>query len=101
MRLIDADEMLLNEQEAFIKAQSNCSNLTAKVNQIVHTKIQQLIHDTPTAYDVDKVMEELKEARFPITDLKQGVKINGVQQTDDAVLYSRAQEIVKAGGTND
>ncbi len=101
MRLIDADEMQLNEQEAYMKAQPKCDDLTAKVNQVVHMKIQQLIHDTPTAYDVDKVMEELKEARFPITDLKQGVKINGMQQTDDAVLYSKAQEIVKAGEVNE
>lgn len=101
MRLIDADEMLRNELEAFMRAQTKCDSLTAKINQIVHIKIQKLISDTPTAYDVDKVVEQLEESKFPITDLKQGVKVNGVQQTDDAVLHSRAVGIIKAGGVDE
>lgn len=42
-----------------------------------------------------RIIEELNKARFPITDLKQGVIVNGIQQTDDAVLYDRAIEIVR------
>ena len=38
--------------------------------------------------------KKLDEARFPITDLKQGITINGIQQTDDAVLYERVLQIV-------
>lgn len=50
MRLIDADEMLDNEQIAYIKAQSSktISALTMQVNKAVHAKIQMLIADTPT-----------------------------------------------------
>ena len=43
---------------------------------------------------IEKLIGRLEEAKFPITDLKQGVVINGSQQTDDAVLYDRAIEIV-------
>ena len=43
---------------------------------------------------IKKLTDRLKEAKFPITDLKQGVVINGSQQTDDAVLYNRIIEIV-------
>lgn len=68
MRLIDADEMLINESEAFMKAQAKCDSLTAKINQIVHTKIQKLISDTPTAYDVDKVLSKLDQHKTNLTD---------------------------------
>lgn len=50
MRLIDADEMAMNESEAYMSAQVKLGfdSLTAQVNSIVHAKIQQLIADTPT-----------------------------------------------------
>ena len=50
MRLIDADEMCLNENEAYLKAQTsgNVSAVTFGINSVVHRKIQQLIADTPT-----------------------------------------------------
>ncbi len=97
MRLIDADDIY-----RYVKEEINPYGKPFEGSAYeLGLKIMEHIERMSTAYDVDKVMEELKEARFPITDLKQGVKINGMQQTDDAVLYSRAQEIVKAGGTND
>lgn len=54
MRLIDADAFLIDENVAYMKAQGKCDELTQKINYIVHRKIQKLIMDTPTAYDVDK-----------------------------------------------
>lgn len=52
MRLINADEMLADENEAYMNAQIKLSrsgkNLTYKVNEVVHKKIQMLIMDTPT-----------------------------------------------------
>ena len=65
MRLIDADKMLVNLTEAFIAAQLKCDALTAKVNIVVHAKMTRLINDTPTAYDLDKVIEELAIEFFP------------------------------------
>lgn len=51
--------------------------------------------------DADKVMEQLREARFPVTELKQGAKGNGIQKTDDVVLYERAVEIIEQSVIND
>lgn len=49
MRLIDADEMAVNESEAYISAQAKIdSAITFAINSCVHTKIQKLIADTPT-----------------------------------------------------
>lgn len=42
---------------------------------------------------IKKLEEKFQEAEFPITDLKQGVIVNGIQQTDDAVLYDRANKL--------
>lgn len=44
---------------------------------------------------IEKILGRLEEAKFPITDLKDGVKVNGIQATDDAVLYAKAIEIVQ------
>lgn len=60
--------------------------------------IEKIIEKQPTAYDLDRVLCGLEEAIIPIIDLKMGVKTNGIHQTDDAVLYERAVEIVKSGG---
>ena len=49
MRLIDADQMLRDESEAYMRAQVKVSGVTYAVNACVHKKIIQLIADTPTA----------------------------------------------------
>lgn len=48
MRLIDADQMLSDESEAYMKAQMKVSGLTYDVNVCVHKKLIRLISDTPT-----------------------------------------------------
>ena len=49
MRLIDADQMAIDESEAYLSAQCQIKDeLARSVNAVVHTKIQQLIADTPT-----------------------------------------------------
>lgn len=48
MRLIDADEMLVNEFEVYMSAQLTVDELTRRINEVVHMKIQKLILDTPT-----------------------------------------------------
>lgn len=73
----------------------NAFLLGLNAKQIV---VMECLSSQPTAYDPDKVVEQINEARFPITDLKQDVKMNGVQQTDDAVLYNRVIEIMEGGG---
>ena len=50
MRPIDADEMAMNESEAYMNAQvgEKVNSITRSINTIVHQKIQALIADTPT-----------------------------------------------------
>ena len=49
MRLIDADQMAIDESEAYLSAQCQIKDeLARSVNAVVHTKIQRLIADTPT-----------------------------------------------------
>lgn len=45
-RYINADEMAVNESEAYMEAQLQVDSLTKKINEVVHIKIQQLIADT-------------------------------------------------------
>ncbi len=51
-RLIDAENMLFNESEAFVSAQvqleKNGDMVNQLINEVVHKKIQMLIADTPT-----------------------------------------------------
>ena len=55
-RLIDANEMLANESEAYMYAQRRVKDEgTRLVNMAVHTKIQMLIADTPVV-DAVKVV---------------------------------------------
>lgn len=49
MRLIDADQMALDESEAYMSAQTKIRDIVAlQVNYVVHNKIQMLLADTPT-----------------------------------------------------
>lgn len=48
-RYIDADKMKFNEAIGYTKSQLKVDSLTAKINEVVHIKINRLIDDTPTA----------------------------------------------------
>lgn len=49
MRLIDADEMLVNESRAYISVQQEIDDLlTRQVNELVHLRTQKLIFAMPT-----------------------------------------------------
>lgn len=106
MRLIDADEMLENESEAYMKAQQKCDGLTANINKAVHAKIQLLIIDTPTAYDVGKVVglleklsdEYMKKAQECAT---KGDKRLQAMNEHAAFALMVAVNKVKAGGVNE
>lgn len=89
MRLIDADEMLANESEAYMKAQEKCDALTEKVNKVVHMKIQRLIQDTPTAYNLGEVMKQLEREKSDLTDWEEDIAYG--------VAIEKAIKIVKEG----
>lgn len=91
MRLIDADELLILETVAYNKAQAKTNDkITRLVNEVVHKKIQMLVSDAPTAYDVDEVVTQLEE--YSNADEAERHGTIPVIELDDAI------EIVKGGG---
>ena len=81
MRLIDADNFL----ERFEKM---CETET---DNVIAAILRGVLINEPTAYDIDKVVEELK------TD--SSVKLYGSQNSDNYMIpVKRAIEIVKQGG---
>ena len=96
MRLIDADRIfkLLKEQKeketgAFTKGINKGINI-AKC--IIKDEVQ-----SPTVYDVEKVVAELKEWTFN-ADINLG---DGTVKNSDLIASKNAIDIVKRGGVND
>ena len=86
MRLIDADTLIKNLSYLYTK---NHIPIDMRAKEILTTIMEQ-----PTAYDVDKVIEELKDAKHDVC-----------LYDDDLEYYQRgidkAIEIVKAGVKNE
>ena len=83
MRLIDADEMAVNESEAYMSAQMKIdSPVTLGINSVVHRKIQQLIADTPTIDAVPVVR---------CKDCKYWSDEDGKLPRSDGVLFARCK----------
>lgn len=65
-------------------------------------EIQTIIDDIPTAYDIDKVVEQLEELnRFNLNlaDCMLDIQLHGLNR--HFICLEDAIEIVKAGGTDD
>lgn len=65
-------------------------------------EIQTIIDDIPTAYDIDKVVEQLEELnRFnlDLADFMLDIQLHGLNR--HFICLEDAIEIVKAGGTDD
>lgn len=84
MKLIDADD--------FIKKFSYAKANTEEENVMCAT-VRRMIKEQPTAFDVDKVIGELKRDKF----IESECILSDVHQGYNAGL-SRAVEIVKGGG---
>lgn len=87
MRPIDADilaEYIAENEHSFIFAITNKDM----------TILEDIIFDIPTAYDMDKVVEQLKNVSYERFG-NAGMGGENVVNLDDAI------EIVKAGGKND
>lgn len=96
MRLIDADKLIkhLNDyalQETPFKGEDGNIGVYDAIVQCMEAVTKQ-----PTAYDVDKVVRQLKKDKFIDCE----TVLSDVHQGYNAGL-SRAIEIVKAGGKND
>lgn len=87
MRLIDADEVINILKETGIIQDND-------LGQCVIDEINRI----PTAYDVDKVVEQLKNEKEFWSDANAHNKEIGKQKERS---YKHAIEIVKGGGMND
>lgn len=69
MRMIDADQMAVDESEAYMSAQVQITDdLKWLVNFAAHSKIQKLIADTPTVDAVPVV--RCKDCKYSYADLE-------------------------------
>lgn len=84
MRLIDADRLLADLKKENV-VPICIQNLTKKNKQII--RFENMIYEQPTAYDVDKVVENLEELRDRFN--KKDFAIRGI--------IEKAIEIVKEG----
>ena len=71
MRMIDADQMAVDESEAYMSAQVQITDdLKWLVNFAAHSKIQRLIADTPTVDAVPAVRcQDCKNSYYAVDDL--------------------------------
>lgn len=100
MRLIDADELKKElYQQWFMDIL-----LTQRSSKDMFYALAQKIDNQPTAYDVDKVVEQLEEEReYSHADFEQYAELHGIDTENDWFYagLKRAIEIVKAGGINE
>lgn len=86
MRLIDADEL-----------KKNLKSVTLSNGTLLNTNTVLLLLDKyPTAYDVDKVVEQLKSESARWQD--SGDAYNDEKEKGVAIGFRKAIEIVKGGG---
>lgn len=98
MRLIDADKLILHLNDyALQESPSDVESAgDRKVSMAVYKAITDCIRavdEQPTAFDVDKIISELKRDKF----IESECILSDVHQGYNAGL-SRAVEIVKGGG---
>lgn len=88
MRLIDADQMALDESEAYMAAQVQIQdNVLRGINEIVHRKIQMLLADTPAVDAVPVV--RCRECKF-------AYRIDGPKEEYDCRKVSAFTKFFKA-----
>lgn len=88
MGLIDTDEFTESLVDQYCEDCSKCNGSCR------HDELMKLIDTQPTAYDVDKVVEQLKTDPL--------VKLYGSGNSDNYLIpVKRAIEIVKAGGIDE
>lgn len=83
MRLIDADDLMeaLNKSDRDARTEADIQGYCDGWNDVV-----EIINDQPTAYDVDTVVAELEEERFP------------THENYSAIWLDKATTIVKRVG---
>ena len=95
MRLINADQ--ITGFGKYIKTNSNFEPY------IMIDDLVKVIDNQPTAYSVDKVVEELEEAKgnVPVNRLLDDIIKEKPKELGQLIAYNKAIEIVKQGGVSD
>ena len=103
MRLIDADkliEYIVNTPSKVVNGipyeQTMFSNIQNRLNEIIDA-----IEDAPTAYDIDKIVEQLEEEKEKVkvlNDMHQDNTLGDIYCDGQIEAYKYAIEIVKKGG---
>ena len=95
MRLIDADALLeqYNLKDATKYGNKDAEQQANSYSTMMLYEIADMIDDAPTAYDMDKVVEQLEKEAYTTTDTVCG----GIFK---AIRLSSAIEIVKGGGVD-
>ena len=101
MRLIDADALLeqYNLKDATKYGNKNSEQQAHSCGTLMLYEIADMIEDVPTAYDVDKVVDELKKQA---EKYRNSEKFNEGQQIGvfafEALGFEKSIKIVRAGG---
>ena len=103
MRLIDAD-LLMRKCEKWLKPKAPDEDEMVSVADIAVSMLME-IEEQPTAYDVEKVIEQLNKELELADEQKRRCVIENMLQFDEAKGYARgmacAIEIVKRGGVDE
>ena len=92
MGLIDADK--------FVEYMAEKCDPNAVLDPIILTVIRGAVKEQPTAYDVDKVVEQLEDlkSRVPVNRVLDDIINDKPKELGMLIAYDKAIEIVKAGG---
>ena len=97
-RLIDADKLLETLQDL----EPHCENKDYEYGMLntMRYYMLKIINDEPTAYDVDKVVEQLEELKslVPVNRILDDIVNEKPKELGMLIAYRKAIEIVKAGG---
>lgn len=84
-KYINADQFLADESEAFMKAQiqlaRSSKDITYKINEVVHQKIQRLIADAPD--------EAVTEVVFCKDCVKHNIALYDLKDKNDGSMYGK------------
>ena len=96
MRLVDADKLLDDMKKELEKAvnEENMDKAECMVIMTAAIALKDFVNRQPTAYDVDKVVEQLEKQVYEIDD---SLSLSARDVIDEEDVF----EIVKAGGIDE
>ena len=93
-RLVDADALIAKLRDLADKNDDNLQSYLALIATVI------LVNEQPTAYDVEKVVEELEKKRIEVQKMKNNcIALSDKEVCDiENITYDRAKAIVRKGG---